>query len=281
MQNSAQAPIDYLTIGHITKDLAKGGFTLGGTVSFSTLTARAFGQQAAIVTASQNIDLPEAFQTILVHRKPSVRTTTFENLETAAGRRQFIHHQADKIESQDIPEEFLEAQIVHLGSVAQETSPEIVWLFPHAFIGITPQGWMRTWDMNGRISPCRWHPAESILARANAVVFSVEDVEGDESYISEIAQFVSVLAVTEGYRGARVFWNGDVRRFSAPEVSIVDATGAGDIFAAVFFIRLMASKDPWEAGKMAVRLASLSVSRKGLKSVPTQEEIQTTMVEII
>ena len=63
-----------------------------------------------------------------------------------------------------------------------------------------------------------------------------------------------VLAVTEGNRGARLFWHGDVRRFLPVEVQEVDPTGAGDVFAAAFFTRLYTTRDPWEAARFATQL---------------------------
>ena len=51
MQTSVSKPLDYLTIGHITKDLAASGFTLGGTASYAPLTANAFGLKSGIFTS--------------------------------------------------------------------------------------------------------------------------------------------------------------------------------------------------------------------------------------
>ena len=56
--------------------------------------------------------------------------------------------------------------------------------------------------------------------------------------------------------GARLYWNGDVRRFRPPSVKEVDATGAGDIFAAAFFTRLYITRDPWEAARFATPLSA-------------------------
>jgi sugar/nucleoside kinase (ribokinase family) len=77
-----------------------------------------------------------------------------------------------------------------------------------------------------------------------------------------------------------LYWNGDVRRFPAQEVTEVDPTGAGDIFAAAFFYRLYTTRDPWEAARFATQLATISVTRPGLRGVPTPEEIQDCMVEV-
>jgi sugar/nucleoside kinase (ribokinase family) len=106
-------------------------------------------------------------------------------------------------------------------------------------------------------------------------------VQGNEDLIEEYAQKTQVLVVTEGFNGARVYWHGDVRRFSAPTVEVVDPTGAGDIFAAVFFARMHTIRDPWLSAEQAVQLASQSVTRIGLAGIPTPEEIRDASIEIL
>jgi sugar/nucleoside kinase (ribokinase family) len=90
-----------------------------------------------------------------------------------------------------------------------------------------------------------------------------------------------VLAVTEGAAGARLYWNGDLRRFRALQVQEIDPTGAGDIFAAAFFWRFSKTRDPWAAARFATHLASFSVTRRGLEGIPTRDEIQTCLVEVL
>ena len=50
-------PIDYLMIGHITRDETPDGPRLGGTATFSSLMAKALGLRVGIVT-SWGADLP-------------------------------------------------------------------------------------------------------------------------------------------------------------------------------------------------------------------------------
>jgi len=104
--------------------------------------------------------------------------------------------------------------------------------------------------------------------------------QGDERRLEEMATYCQILAVTEGSKGVRIYWNGDIRRFPAPEADVMDTTGAGDIFATAFFIRLHKTRNPWEAARFANLLASISVSRIGLQAIPTPEEIQTCMIEV-
>lgn len=282
MHLSTPESIDYLVIGHITQDLVDGGAMLGGTVSYCSLTAQSLGKKTALISSHPKWLVLRELKNILIHRKTSKHPTTFENIEIPGQKRQqLIHHTASMIGADDIPEDWLSAKIVHLGPVAAEISPRIVDAFPNAFIGLTPQGWMRSWKNDGKVFFRQWPNAQKLLKRADAVVFSIEDLQEDEDLIQEYSQNTRILAITEGKNGARIYWNGDVIHIPAPKVEVVNATGAGDIFAAVFFIRLYETKDPWEAGKQAVKLASHSVKRLGLASVPIDDEIKTTKVEII
>jgi sugar/nucleoside kinase (ribokinase family) len=78
-----------------------------------------------------------------------------------------------------------------------------------------------------------------------------------------------------------VYWNGDIRRIRAPHVEELDATGAGDIFAAAFFTRLYLTRDPWESARFANQIAAMSVTRRGLEGIPTPEEIQEYLIEVL
>jgi sugar/nucleoside kinase (ribokinase family) len=274
-------PVDYLMVGHITRDMTPDGPRLGGTVTYSSLMARALGLRVGIVTSWGN-ELPlDSLATVPIINLPSEHSTTFENISTPEGRIQTIYQVANSIDLNLIPELWLNSEIVHLGPVAQEVEPTLVRNFSNSLIGLTPQGWLRTWDEEGRIVPTEWPEATYVLRNAGAAVISVEDVEYDEARIEEMASACRVLAVTEQSDGVRLFWNGDVRRFRSPEVTLIDSTGAGDIFAAAFFFRLYTTRDPWEAARFATNLAAYSVTRSGLDSLPTQEEIQVCMAEVL
>lgn len=273
-------PVDYLVIGHITRDLTPSGPRLGGTAAYSALTARALGFRVGVVTASgpeMNLD---ALGDIPIVSIPSPQSTTFENIYSKTGRRQVLHHRAALLSFDSVPVAWRRTTIVHLGPVAQEVDPILPGSFSPAILGLTPQGWLRAWDGSGQVHQTDWDSAEEALGQAGAVVFSVEDVGGDEERIEFMAAHARILAVTEAAAGSRLYWHGDQRRFRAPEMYETDGTGAGDIFAAAFFIRLLTTQDPWEAARFATQLSARSVMRKGLEGIPTAEEIQACMVEV-
>jgi ribokinase len=83
--------------------------------------------------------------------------------------------------------------------------------------------------------------------------------------------------VTLGSEGAVLITSdGDLTRMSAPKVNAVDTTGAGDAFVGVFAFGLASGKNPEDAMKLGVKVASMSVTRKGAQSsYPSQAEIET------
>jgi sugar/nucleoside kinase (ribokinase family) len=273
--------VDYLVVGHLSYDLTPHGPRLGGTAAYSALTARSLGLRVGIVSAWGGEIPLDILDGIQVHSIPTEHSTTFENKYTHAGRIQHIHHVAADLLPEHIPDLWQHTPIIHIGPIAGEAKAIALKNYPAALFVLTPQGWMRTWDKEGMISPEKWKDAGSILPRMGAAVISVEDVGGDEETIETMASACKVLAVTEGPAGSRLYWNGDLRRFRAKSLREVDATGAGDIFAAAFFWRLYVTRDPWAAARFATHLASHSVCRGGLAGIPTREEIQDCLVEII
>jgi len=273
--------VDYLIIGNLSCDITPDGPRLGGTAAFAGLTSQALGLRVGVVTAWGGEVSLDLLNGIKVQSIPAEYSTSFENIYSNEGRIQYIHHNAPDITSINIPEVWLHTPIVHIGPIAGEGKSLVNGNFRTSLVGLTPQGWLRKWDGAGRVGNGEWPEAREMLAKAGAAVLSIEDVGGDEDQIEAMAIECRVLAVTEGPAGARLYWNGDLRRFRAPLLEEVDATGAGDIFAAAFFWRLYVTRDPWEAARFATHLASFSVKRKGLDGIPTQEEIRTCLMEVL
>ena len=273
--------VEYLAIGHVAHDLTANGARLGGTVAYSALTARALGMKVGLVTAVGKETPLGALDGIPVISIESPHSTTFENMYTDAGRAQYLRAQAEKIDLDSVPASWRNASIIHLAPIANEIDSSLPNDFSPALLTVTPQGWMRRWDSSGRVSRSEWSASESLLQKANAVVISREDVNGDHELIEQMAHQTRMLVVTEGAEGCVLHWNGDRRRFRALEVNEVDATGAGDVFATAFFIRLFRTRDPWEAARFATLIASISVTRVGLEGIPTQAEIESCLMEVL
>ncbi|MBI3151943.1 MAG: ribokinase [Chloroflexi bacterium] len=274
-------PVEYLVIGHAAVDLTPSGKQLGGTVSYAALTAQAMGLRVGII-ASMGEDAPlQVLDGIPIVNVPTEKSTTFENVKTENGRRQTLHHQAALIDFEHVPQAWRNTSIVHLAPIAQEVDAKLAEKFPTSLVGVTPQGWMRGWDENGKVFATAWENSEQILGRVGGVVMSIEDINRDLELVESMAHQTRVLCLTEGEAGSVLHWNGDRRRFRAPVVTEVDATGAGDIFAAAFFVRLHQTRDPWEAARFATNLAAHSVTRVGLNGIPTRKEIESCLMEVL
>jgi sugar/nucleoside kinase (ribokinase family) len=268
--------VDYMIIGNVTKDLLPdAAFTIGGTVTYSARTALALGQRVGVVTsAAEDFDLDAVLSGIEIARQPSTQTLTFENIYSSAGREQIIHAVGARLGPDDVPPEWHRPKIVHLAPLAGECDAKLFDAFPGAFVGVTPQGWLRVWDDAGRVRVGDWADADSLLPQVDAAVMSTKDVENDESVIAHFARLAPVLVVTLGDQGCRVYAQGHERHIPVTPVPETDPTGAGDIFAAAFFVCLQQNGDPWHAADFANRIAALSVSRPGWAGTPTAEEVK-------
>lgn len=274
MTTSGADAIHYLLIGHLAKDLLPGGSRLGGTIAYAALTARSLGYMPGLVTAhADDLDLGPLADLPRV-QVPSPSSTTFENIYTPQGRTQFIRAHASPLTALHLPGQWLRAPIVHLAPLAREVDWHLAATFAGSFVGLTPQGWLRNWDAEGRVSRVDWPEALDVLSHASATVVSLEDVNGDWTLAERWAQATKTLVVTQGARGCTVFARGEApRTFPAPAQTEVDPTGAGDIFATAFFINFYETEDPWASAKFANQVAALSVTRPGLEGVPEPEEI--------
>lgn len=266
--------IDYLAIGHLARDITDQGSMLGGTVAYAGRTALALGCSVGIVTScSSDLNL-SPLEGIHIFNLPSEESTTFNNIYHAGKRSQRISSTALKLGPASIPLQWRQTSIIHLAPIANEVTPEIIHQFDSSFIGLTLQGWLRGWDDEGWVHLNSWETTMGLLSSANAVVLSIEDLQGDEDAGREMAKHCAVLAVTRGSKGVTIFYGGDTDDVPAPVVQEIEATGAGDIFAAPFFKRLQEGADPREAAEFANQIAAASVTKIGLSSTPTHAEIR-------
>lgn len=281
-------PPDLLTVGHVTRDVhADGSFSLGGTVSFASLTAARLGASAAVVTradAQLAAQLPQLLPGIALAVRPSAETTTFDNRYHDGFRTQYLLARADTLQADDVPEAWRAAPIVLLAPLAQELDPGIFALFPRrpgALIAATPQGWLRRRDADGRVWPAPWTAAEQMLPALDALILSHDDLlpfadgkraEAD-AILADWSQHVPLLVATDGRYGATLFQHGQPARFPAYSAREIDPTGAGDVFAAAFLIHLSRHADPPAAVDFANAVASLSVEHEGITGIPTLEQV--------
>lgn len=269
-------PPDYLLLGHFTRDvLPDGNYVPGGTSLYAALTAHRLGAAVSIVSAQATLP-PEWPATIEIAFHPTNTSPTFENRYMPKRRQQILHTVATPITIADIPSQWCDAPIVHLGPILQETPEDFVFAFPKALLGVTPQGWMRAWDsqLPTTIQYKPWLPSLELLSHIDVIVVSIEDVQGDEDLVLHYAQTCKLVVLTRGSLGATLFWEGTPHHIPAVRVREVDPTGAGDVFAAALLVYLRKTSNPFEAARIASYVAATSVQGTGVSCIPTRDEIE-------
>ena len=267
--------IDFLVIGHVVQDVVPEGYTVGGTTTYSSITARNLGRRPGIVTRlAPDFVWPPVLHNVAVARVSSARTTTFHNIYHDGHRQQFLLSVADAIQPDDVPAEWRAAPIVHLGPLARELDPRFAQLFPNSLVGVTPQGWLRQWDESKRVRMRPWKEAREILPHVDVLVLSEEDLNGDAALMDEYARLTRIAVMTQGRAGCIVFTQGQARHVPGFPAREVDPTGAGDVFAAAFFIRLQETQDPFDAARFANATASFCVQAPGVAGIPTREQVE-------
>ena len=262
---SSVPPIDFLAVGHICRDLAPGGWVMGGAAAYGGLTADALGCRVGVVTSgAAEDDWAAALPEVAVRQIVSPATTVFENVYGDAGRVQTVHSVAGRIGAEHVPPSWRRAPMALLGPIANEIDPALISHFSNSLIGVGPQGWLRRWDERGRVYAVDWDAAAAVLPLAAVTFVSEEDLAGAAT-LDEYRRLAGILVLTQGAAGCTVFCRGEARAFPAPAVAAADPTGAGDIFAAAYLVRFhQTDGNLWTAAEFANRIAAAAITRAGL-----------------
>jgi sugar/nucleoside kinase (ribokinase family) len=266
---------DYLLIGHIAHDVTPRGPQLGGTVSYASFTAAAFGLRVAILTSARPDEplLRKLLPNVAVEVIPSENTTTFENRYNGNVRTQMMYHRAHTLTADMVPPAWRKAKLVHLGPIAYEIDPAMMDLFDSP-ICITPQGWMRHREPDARVTLKPWLEAERVLSRADLTVLSEEDIHHNPSLEHAYAEIAPIMVLTRAERGCTVYQNGKRQDFTTTPIPPLDPTGAGDVFATSLHITLRRMETLESAVRAAMWLAGQSVLRVGFEGAPTKDEVE-------
>jgi len=268
---------NFIIIGHITQDLQTDGrLSLGGTVSYAATTAQRLGYRVGVVTSTgPDLDVAQVLPFAEIACHPAAATTVFENIYLDGKRKQILHRRADVLHCDEIPSAWRRAPIVHLGPLDQEIDQGVFHCFDNqVLVGVTPQGFLRRWDEQGLVSFTEWTPPETVLRRINVLVLSEMDVPDPDGLVRDWGQWIDTIVVTRAARGASVYRSGESCAYPARPTQEVDPTGAGDVFAAAFLIRLIETGDPCQAAHFANVVASFSIEGPGLTGIPSRLQVE-------
>jgi len=278
---------DYLVIGHVCADLQPdGSYVLGGTALYSAIAAARLGARVAVLTrgvfgrtvAGMTIPSLDALaeESISIIVQEAELPTVFINEYQADRRVQTLPHWAGPIDLRGLPPHWRNARVIHLGPIADEVDPRATSGLTAQFLGITPQGWMRDWprETGGKVRHIPLKLPGGLLGRIDCAIVNIDEIAYSRDVVTQVGNR-RLGVVTQGADGARIIAGG--RRFELPgfKLPIKDLTGAGDVFAAAFFLKASDRTISAEtAGRFANAVAGLSLGHVGAFGIPTIPQIE-------
>lgn len=272
------AHYDYVAVGHVTRDeLPDGSQRAGGTALYSGLQAARLGLRALIVTQGR----PEEIEALLAPWRGEIElriaaaehTTALRTCGSGARRAQRLLAWGGEMVDPAIPD----CSILHLAPVARELRRS-----GRGSAGecqdcvITPQGLLRDW--RGPEQDVYLDELDSALlpSRFSAAVVSEQELAYCTSLLTAARARGACVAVTAGERPTRLQLT-DGRTIDGPAPPIaraLDDLGAGDVFAAAFFVALSEGRDAIAATRFANAAAAIRVGGQGPEAIGAREQIE-------
>lgn len=290
------ARFDYTAAGHVTVDVLADGTTQpGGGAFYSALQASRLGLRALIITRGRRQEIEgllEPFADELeLQVQPADRTTTLQSRPDDAAAAQSVLAWAGPLQQPAA----VDSEILHFAPVARETGRD--WRGRARFIGLTPQGLIRSWRAIGEQMRPSELSRDQLPERLNAVVLSdreraccgvlfggaVADRQrvplGEGGDAQHGAARPPMVAVTAAHRATVLHVpSAQPLALAVPRVQrVVDDVGAGDVFAAAFFCALAGESTPREAAAFANAAAAVRVSGPGADAVGTRAAVEHRM----
>jgi ribokinase len=103
----------------------------------------------------------------------------------------------------------------------------------------------------------------------------INDISGAKEAASELNKTgIQTVIITMGSEGALVLHEGEFSTVTAPKVSALDTTAAGDVFNGALVVALSEKKEMLQAVQFACNAAAISVTRLGAQaSAPYRNEV--------
>ncbi len=262
---------DYTTVGHVTVDvMADGTRRPGGSAFYSALQASRLGRRVQIVTRGVAGEIEELLapysEELELQLQAAPCTTSLQTSGKGRERAQRVLAWAGPIE----PEVRVDTVVLHLAPVARETPPD--WRGEAGLVGLTPQGLLRTWSSPQDAVVLRALEPSQLPERLDAAVLSATE----RPFCTALLDGRAVIAVTDEDEPTELLVpDRDQLMLEVPPVArLLDDTGAGDVFAAAFFIALADGESARAAAVFANSAAAVRLSGYGPDAVGDRAAIE-------
>jgi sugar/nucleoside kinase (ribokinase family) len=262
--------------------LADGSRRPGGSAFYSALQAARLGLRTLILTQGSAREIEELlapYRDELELRIISApATSTLATSAAGAPRSQRVLAWAGTM-----PEASVDTKVLHLAPVARET-PSRPWRGRADFVGLTPQGLARTWAAEGdgksggeirSAAP----DSEALTGGWDALVLSEQERASCAALIAAARAAGATVAITAGADPTALLApGGEAVRVAVPAIERPrDDLGAGDVFAAAFFVALAEGQPAVRAAAFANAAAAVRVSGVGADAIGDRPAIEARL----
>ncbi len=267
---------DYATVGHVTVDvLPDGSRRAGGAAFYSALQAARLGLRTLVLTRGVPAEIEELLapysHELELRIVPGEHTTTLLTAGAGAERSQRVLAWGGPID-EDLE---IDSSIVHLAPVARETPTR--WRGRSEFVGLTPQGLVRQWPAaDRRIALTAPTPvSERVADGCSAVVVNEHERDACSTLIARALSAGAVVAVTDGAApNTLLLPDGQALASDVPSIDEArDDLGAGDVFAAAFFVALAEGQPHVQAAGFANAAAAVRMRGDGAGAIGDRDAV--------
>jgi sugar/nucleoside kinase (ribokinase family) len=264
---------------------------LGGSAAYSSLAAKRLDATVSVISKVGG-DFPQAYMWWLqqegiditnVTRVEEEQTTRFEIKynEDLTNRKLKLISKAPPITVADLPKTF-HSKAVHIAPIANETPYETISKLKKSadIVSLDPQGIMRSYDKDGNAT-YKSTISKRTLSLINIWKSSTEELNAATGHkdtrtaIKAIHNYgIDTVIITQGAKGAILSISGT--RYNIPpckSTSVVDPTGAGDVFMSGFLTEYIRQKDSLWCACVGSAAASMVVEAVGPTVFGEKEEI--------
>ncbi len=292
MQDSDISVVGHFSIDSIHLPGQIGSYTiLGGSITYVALVSRRLDGSVALFS-KVGADFPEAYFWWLeqeginknnVVKIASDKTTRFDLIysQDFSSRSLNLKAQGSPIYPCDLTSA-LHSKIIHLAPIDGEISFELAEnLKEHTeLLSFDPQGFLRKFDSGGKVT-VGYSADRNILSIVDIFKSSQEEIAAFtgcsdiDSAVRAVHDFgVKTVVVTFGASGSLLSSENTVYRIPAYSSStVIDPTGAGDVFIGGFLTENIRQKDPLWCACVGSAAASLIVEAVGPRFLRDKEEI--------
>ncbi len=296
--------MDLVVVGHLSRDLIITPETkreaLGGGTAYAMLAPSLNAFDAGIISRVGEDFEQEYWKTLessgLVLtglKKSGSKSTRFVNkYDTKGNRVQIVEALAEPITPTDFSNLHRDANIIHFSPLtASEIDIDCIRLAQSnaKVTSIDVQGYVRSIDSSGIVSPRNWIERDEILGLVDVVKFNELELKttlNAESELSAASQILSlgprIVLVTHDTKGSIIYTRDS--QITIPLVSAnarVDSTGCGDVYTIAFLLEYLRSSNLKRAGLFAATCSSFNVETIGPYNMPSQLDVETRMMSYL